>query len=83
MLDEKETFLTQTELAKRWRCSPQTIIRKREQGLISCFRPDASSSPLYPVEEIQRLEHEKTMNRKEVSKSKRKPVKSAKKEWRV
>ena len=83
MVTKNETFLTQAELAQRWRCSQQTIIRRREQGHISCFRSNASCSPLYPIEDILRIEQEKTQNRKEVSKLKKKPVKSANKEWRV
>ncbi len=40
---EKDTdiFLTQAELAKRWKCTESTVKNYRDKGLLSCFQPGA------------------------------------------
>ncbi len=83
------SFYTQQELAGRWKCSTSTIIRKRDKGLIPCFRID-NGKPLYPVEEIHEYEKQKTTTykskevpRKPVIKKSVVSVKPSTKEWRI
>ena len=61
-------YLTQKELAQRWRVSQSTIINWREKGEIPYFRVPYSSRILYPEEQIEALEKTNTTNQKEEKK---------------
>ena len=49
-------FLTQDEVASRFRVTPSTIINWRERGLIRYFQAPGSRRVLYPVDAIEELE---------------------------
>lgn len=52
------SFLTQKELAKRWRLSQSCVKNYREAGYLPYFQLPGSKRVLYPVAEIERLERE-------------------------
>ena len=85
-------FLTQGELAERWRLTESTIKNLRDRGQLPYLRLPGSSRVLYPAETIEELERLHTTLAKEVDKKKHhteitrnKPDVSATsgKEWRV
>jgi hypothetical protein len=82
-------FLTQKEVADRFRVSSGTIINWREKGQLKYFRCPGSSRVLYPIVDIDEFEQKFTKAKKEVirpTKIKReKPEISAKpeKEWKI
>ncbi|MFC1868367.1 DNA-binding protein [Thermodesulfobacteriota bacterium] len=88
-----KSFLTQKELAKRWRMAESSIKNWRERGHLCYFQLPGSTRVLYPVEAVEEIESTFTTPAKEVvdktSKkteiSRRKPEISSKpqKEWRV
>lgn len=88
---KNDKFLTQRELARRWRLTESTIKNLRDRGQLPYFRLPGSSRVLYPVANIKELEELHTIPAKEVDKErhlkeiKRKPDVPAtpKKEWRV
>jgi hypothetical protein len=61
---KKTVYLTQGELAKRWRCSEGTIINRRKNGIITYFKLPGSDKPLYPYDEILAIEEEHTKQTK-------------------
>lgn len=83
-------YLTQAELAERWRCAESTVIKYRHKGVISYFQLPGSSKVLYSLDEIEKIENQNT-NKKGNDKPKQpadikrvKPCKSSdKKEWRI
>ncbi len=86
------TWLTQKELAVRWKVSQSSIINYRNKGKLPFFRVPGSIRILYPLHEIIALELQYTTTIKEVrrkqkqlTESQRKtPVVSAKKkDWRI
>jgi hypothetical protein len=87
-----ERFLTQSELAKRWRLTESSIKNLRDRGHLPYFRLPGSSRILYPVETIEELERLHTTSAKEVDRKRRhteitrkQPDISAtpRKEWRI
>jgi excisionase family DNA binding protein len=55
-LSEEIRFLTQSELALRFRVSPSTIKNWRDEGRLEYFRVDGSSRVLYPKEAVEEFE---------------------------
>jgi DNA-binding transcriptional MerR regulator len=52
----EKKYLTQQEVAERFRVSPSTIKNWRDQGKLDYFQPDWSSRVLYPVESVEEFE---------------------------
>lgn len=52
----QQIYLTQQELAQRWRVSESTIKKWRDEGQIPFFRPPGSIRPLYPIIDIMAIE---------------------------
>lgn len=59
-------YLTQKELANRWRRSEASIINYRKRGKLSSFTLPGSNRPLYLLSEIEEIEDANTKNIKEV-----------------
>jgi len=81
-------YLTQQEVASRFRVTASTVINWRERGLIKYFQAPGSRRILYPVDAIDELENKCTKKKggnPDTSEIKRgKPVvSSSKKEWRI
>lgn len=84
-------YLTQAELAQRFRVSPSTIKNWRDQGKLEYFQPDGSSRVLYPRESVEAFERRFTRRAKTIERSKPAEVKKGKpevspksrKEWRI
>jgi transcriptional regulator with XRE-family HTH domain len=53
---EEKKYMTQEEVARRFRVSPSTIKNWRDQGKLDFFQPDWSSRVLYPKESIDEFE---------------------------
>lgn len=89
--EEGMVFLSQQELAKRWRCSEGTIINRRKNGVISYFLLPESGKPLYPYDEILEIEQKHTKQAKTKGGDSKKAdlkkvepcVSAPKKEWRI
>ncbi len=89
--DLEKKYMTQKEVAERFRVSPSTIKNWRDQGRLDYFQPDWSSRVLYPVETIEELERQHTKKVKEIKFKKPAEIKrikpevssKSKKEWRV
>jgi transposase-like protein len=90
-LSEEIRFLTQSELALRFRVSPSTIKNWRDQGKLEYFQPDGSSRVLYPVESVAEFERRsirraRTIERRkpaEVKKGKPEVSPKSQREWRI
>jgi hypothetical protein len=90
-LSEEIRFLTQSELALRFRVSPSTIKNWRDQGKLEYFQPDGSSRVLYPRESVEAFERRFTRRVKTIERRKPAEVKrevhgmssNPKKEWRI
>lgn len=89
---EANTWLTQTELAKRWQVSAGTIKNWRDAGHLSFFRLPGSTKVLYSVKHVEEVEKHFTTTTKEVIPCNEnheyvmeKPVVSTKqkKKWRI
>ena len=61
-LKEEEKYLTQNELAKRWKCAPSTVKSMRDRGELPFFQPPGSARILYPIDRIVLIENENTAN---------------------
>lgn len=59
--EKKQVYLTQKELADRWRLSETAVAEMRKKGNIPYFVPPGSSRIFYPIEEILRIEQERTV----------------------
>jgi hypothetical protein len=88
--DNKIKFLTQKEVASRFRLSPSTIKNWRDRGLLDYFQASGSTRVLYPVESVEALERQSLKtNKKEVVKPaqvKRERLEIStkpKKEWKI
>ena len=83
------TYLTQREVADRFRVTQSTVKNWRERGLLAYFQAPGSSRVLYPVTAVEQLEQQSIKQKREVvalPKIKReRPRIPAKphKEWRV
>lgn len=86
-------WLTQKELAARWKVSQSSVINWRKNGKLPFLQIPGSSRVLYSLESIIDLEKEHTTNIKEdkrhqkskIELQRNKPVVSTKplKEWRI
>ena len=92
-LIKDKKYLTQGELAKRWRISPSSVKNWRERGYIPYLQFPGSTRIFYPIQGIKEAERQFTTPAKEVvpkqikgSEIKRvKPVVSSKgdEDWRI
>jgi hypothetical protein len=92
-MDSQRVYLTQSELADRWRCSPGTIINYRKKGLLPYFRLPGCSKILYKIDDIERIEQQYLIGKgvdsnlhqiKQLKHQKReRPVVSANRDWRI
>lgn len=89
---QEKKYLTQSELAKRWRISPSSVKNWRERGYIPYLQFPGSTRIFYPLQGIIEAERQFTTPAKEVGKRKKrteirrkKPDISAtsNKEWRI
>ena len=87
---KEQKYITQKEMAARFRKTEGTIINWRRKGYFTYFRPPGSKSVLYLRESVEDFESEYTIksDRKEVDNrpkpvKREKPVVSAKKVWRI
>lgn len=88
-----KSFLTQKELATRWRMSESSIKNWRERGHLCYFQLPGSTRVLYPVKAVEEIERKCTTPAKVVVDRKKrraaikriKPVISANndKDWRI
>ncbi|MBW2566111.1 MAG: hypothetical protein JRE24_04325 [Deltaproteobacteria bacterium] len=87
----KHKYLTQEELAKRWRMSESCVKNWRVRGLVPYLRFPGSSRVIYPLHGIQEVENVLTEPAREVMPEeiraeikRKKPVVSSKDEdWRI
>ena len=63
-LEKEKKYLTQQEVAERFRVSPSTIKNWRDQGRLAYFQPDWSSRVLYPRESVEEFERRYTKKAK-------------------
>ena len=88
-IDDESRYLTQREVAARFRVSASTIMNWRERGLLKYFQAPGSSRILYPMDAVEELERESIKQKKEVVrlpeiKGKRPRIPAQpQKEWRV
>ena len=61
---EDKKYMTQEEVARRFRVSPSTIKNWRDQGKLDFFQPDWSSRVLYPRESVEEFEKRYTKRAK-------------------
>lgn len=54
----KIRFLTQKEVAERFRVTPSTILNWRRRGLLEFFQAPGSTRILYPAESVEKFERE-------------------------
>jgi len=86
---EPRKFLTQGEVACRFRVSPSTIKNWRTRGLLQFFQAPGSSRVLYPVDAVEELEGrsiqcEKEVTRpQEVKRGRSNISTKPKKDWRI
>jgi excisionase family DNA binding protein len=88
---EEIFYLTQAEVAKRFRVSPSTIKNWRDQGKLDYFQPDGSSRVLYPRESVEAFERRFTRRARIIERRKPAEVKrevhgmssKPQKEWRI
>ena len=84
-------YLTQAEVAQRFRVSPSTIKNWRDQGKLEFFQPDGSSRVLYPRESVEDFERRYRRRAKnieprrpaEIKRTKPEVSTRPKKEWRI
>jgi transposase len=89
--DLEKRYMTQQEVAKRFRVSPSTIKNWKDQGKLDYFQPDWSSRVLYPKESIEEFERQHTKKAKVIEFKKPAEIKremsgmssKPKKEWRI
>jgi hypothetical protein len=92
-MDSQKVYLTQTELADRWRCSEGTIINYRKKGLLPYFRLPECSKILYKVDDVEQIEQQNATRKGVDSNShqnnqlkhqkRERPVVSANRDWRI
>jgi excisionase family DNA binding protein len=84
-------YLTQEEVAMRFRVSQSTVKNWRDAGLLGYFQPPGSSRVLYPRETVDEFEKQHTKKAKilefkrpaEVKKGKPEVSPKSEKEWRI
>ena len=88
-IDDESRYLTQREVAARFRVAPSTVKNWRERGLLRYFQATGSSRVLYPMDAVEELERQSIKQKKEVVrlpkiKGKRPRIPARpQKEWRV
>ena len=88
-LDKK--YMTQEEVALRFRVSPSTVKNWRDAGLLEYLQPPGSTRVLYPREAIEEFERQHTKKAKvlefkrpaEVKKGKPEVSTKSQREWRI
>jgi hypothetical protein len=88
---EHKRFLTQSELAERWKISESCVKNWRDRGHLPYFRLPGSTRVLYPVKGIEEVEGRFTkpvkevVNQKERTEIRRKTpdISATEKEWRI
>ena len=86
---EERSYLTQAEVASRFRVTETTIKNWREKGLLRYLRVVGSTRVLYPIDSLEEFEKQSIHQEKEVVRPKEikreRPRISPreKKEWRI
>jgi DNA-binding transcriptional MerR regulator len=86
---QESNFLTQKEVADRFRITQSTVKNWREKGLLRYLRVPGSTRVIYPIDTIEELEQQSLHQEKEVVKPKEvkreRPGISPRreKEWRI
>jgi hypothetical protein len=83
-------YLTQQEVADRFRVSESTVKNWRERGLLDYFQAPGSTRVLYPVSSVEEFERQSTKRQREVVKATREIQRErprisigTKKDWRI
>lgn len=63
---DESRYLTQREVADRFRVALSTVKNWRERGLLSYFQAPGSTRILYPVTAVEELERQSIKQKKEV-----------------
>jgi DNA-binding transcriptional MerR regulator len=61
-------YLTQREVADKFRVSQSTVKNWRERGLLRYFQAPGSSRVLYPIDAVEELEQKSIKQKREVVK---------------
>jgi DNA-binding transcriptional MerR regulator len=61
-----KVYLTQAEVAGKFRVTESTVKNWREKGLLQYFRVPGSTRVLYPINTVEELEHQSLHQEKEV-----------------
>jgi len=85
LTSENRVFLTQSELAQRWRVTQSSIKNWRERGQLCYFQLPGSSRVLYPIEAVEEIEKEVMQRERKAEIRREKPGMSSKpkEEWRI
>jgi DNA-binding transcriptional MerR regulator len=65
-----KVYLTQKEVASRFRITQSTVKNWREKGLLQYLRVPGSTRVLYPIDAVEKLEQQSLHREKEVIKPK-------------
>ena len=65
-INDEVTYLTQREVADRFRVTQSTVKNWRERGLLRYFQAPGSTRVLYPVTAVEELERQSIKQKKEV-----------------
>ena len=85
-------YMTQGEVAQRFRVSLSTIKTWRDRGLLQYFQPPGSTRVLYPVESVAEFEFKFTYRARELERRRPAEIRQevhgmssnpTKKEWRI
>lgn len=92
-MEEKEKYetiyLTQTEVADKFRVTPSTILNWRRRGLLEYFQAPGSTRVLYPAQAVERFEQEYIKKEKggpkkpEIKRKRSEISAKPKQEWRI
>jgi len=92
-MEEKEKngtlYLTQTEVADKFRVTPSTILNWRRRGLLEYFQAPGSTRVLYPAQAVERFEREHIKKEKggpkptEIKRERPEISTKPKQEWRI
>lgn len=67
-IDDESRYLTQREVAARFRVAQSTVKNWRERGLLRYFQAPGSSRVIYPMDAVEELERQSIKQKKEVVK---------------
>jgi len=88
-VNNETRYLTQREVAARFRVSASTIMNWREKGLLRYFQAPGSSRVLYPVDAVEELERlsikqkKGVVNLTEIKRERPRIPARPEKEWRL